>query len=85
MLGQRLLELDAAKQWHGSILEAVSTDGVGTRTRPLLERLTELIANWNWTHPWDARVIAGTCYFYICSVSLAVASAGVDHRGERLW
>jgi hypothetical protein len=53
----RLMKLDAAKQWHPSLPETLNRVAP-EQNRQLLERLTELIARWNWTHAWDARVLA---------------------------
>jgi hypothetical protein len=58
VIGHKILDLDAEKRWHGAISHSVRhMDAEGSRR--ILQRLRDLFGRWNWTHPWDARVLAG--------------------------
>ena len=55
--GNKIIELNAEKQWHRNMPELVDSMNA-TISKRLLRRLTYLFEHWNWTHPWDARSIA---------------------------
>ena len=57
VIGRKIIELNDAKQWHGSLVRSIRSMNTDA-TRRLLQRLIRLLGNWNWKHEWDARVVA---------------------------
>lgn len=55
--GKKIINLDSAREWHGDIPSAVRQIDTIT-AKKLIQRLSSLLGIWNWTHAWDARVLA---------------------------
>jgi hypothetical protein len=60
-IDKKIIELDVAKQWHGSMVPAVRAIDAN-KARERLDRLVGFLDSWNWTHCWDARVVAALVF-----------------------